>query len=236
MKLYHGTSVKHLDSILSEGIKPRGDEPSTWAWSEGTPTSNAKCVYLAETLPVYYAINAVEKEDMLVLEVDMDMLPTSMLYPDEDFVWESAKGKFGSHAEIVEKLGDFKHHYGDSLDYLGSVAYMGTVAPECITRYATLKYDGFWLMSFDQSSSMMAYKILSDHYKQKLEWIFGDSIEYPVNYMKHTKPDEEQLSKMPPEARLSIERMFMDQDEHNESMRMTRDKLVTVVDCSKVGV
>ena len=30
IRLFHGTSKKHLDSILRRGLQPRGTNPSNW--------------------------------------------------------------------------------------------------------------------------------------------------------------------------------------------------------------
>ena len=88
--LYHGTSTKYLDDILSKGITPRHNK-GIGNWS-GNP-SHPLMVYLSDAYPVYFAQQSVnaynekncdsEKDEPVVLEVIVD---TKRLYPDEDFL------------------------------------------------------------------------------------------------------------------------------------------------------
>ena len=51
IKLYHGTTTKHLDKILKQGITPRHDRPSNW----DKHPSREDMVYLTNAYAIYFA-------------------------------------------------------------------------------------------------------------------------------------------------------------------------------------
>ena len=81
MLLYHGTSLKNLLKILSNGsITPRKGKGN---WSKGF-ISRKGFVYLTDTYPLYFAYTAAKGKDKpVILEIEVD---ESEIYPDEDFI------------------------------------------------------------------------------------------------------------------------------------------------------
>ncbi len=83
MKLYHGTSKQALEGILKEGILPRKEGVCNWEKYPSSP----KMVYLTVAYPFYFGlVHASKSEEIVVLEIDSDLLATSKLYPDEDYL------------------------------------------------------------------------------------------------------------------------------------------------------
>jgi len=87
MKLYHGTTSLRLQSILADGIRPR----STTGGNYSKYPSRPDLIYLTQSFPFYFGVNAIapgnlDVEKVLVLEVDGDKLNHDLFLPDEDFV------------------------------------------------------------------------------------------------------------------------------------------------------
>lgn len=107
MKLYHGTSERHLDSILKNGILPRSQSnvPGNWEHTVQGSTDN---VYLTKGYAPYFAATATEEgERWLIVEVDKDRLlfgnrsfyggetdvgNWERFLPDEDYVESVLRG------------------------------------------------------------------------------------------------------------------------------------------------
>ena len=161
MILFHGTFTAYCETILSQGLLPRGQTGlSNW---QGDVTSKSHLVYLTTAYPVYFACQAAhDLYDLLILKVEVD---DDELYPDEDFLAHLAqqKGMFPGHrlSEInphVEPL-DNKHLAPYSLQHNGIVA-VRSVPPERIVGTVVIP-------SRDRQTIMM---------------IGGDSIPIPLNY------------------------------------------------------
>lgn len=143
MILYHGTSGANVETILREGLRPRGRRPGNWELE-----SRWDSVYLTNIYAPYYAIAAIDEDDcppeMAVFEVAVD---EQCLYPDEDFLEQASRGK--DVCPLTEKsertlwyrdrLHGFGHHWKDSLEYLGTVSHYGAIPVEAICRVATSK-------------------------------------------------------------------------------------------------
>ena len=89
MKLYHGTTIRHLDSILAHGLRPRNDASGHWEQFPSRPDM----VYLTSAYPFFFAThtgdedeNGNRRPEKLVVEIDSTRLDQRLLYPDEDFV------------------------------------------------------------------------------------------------------------------------------------------------------
>ena len=109
LKLYHGTSERHLESILKNGILPRNETNVSGNWDHTIPSSDDR-VYLTKGYAPYFAFSSAESgERWLIIEVDknrmveMDTAVTALVekpkdspafqrhswekfFPDEDFV------------------------------------------------------------------------------------------------------------------------------------------------------
>jgi hypothetical protein len=94
MLLYHGTTATILDTILQEGIKPRGDKPSLWPDLPSRPD----CAYMTDGHGFYFAVAVSGPVGLLpkvVFEIDTDRLDQRLLLPDEDFVVQLAMNVVG---------------------------------------------------------------------------------------------------------------------------------------------
>jgi hypothetical protein len=138
-----------------------------------------------------------DKEDMLILDIDFGCIDEEALLPDEDFIIGGLSQSNGGlmmkeenmFQHVRDNLENWKDNWGDSLEYLGSVAHLGVIPANCIKRYARLKDSVFWILNFDQSTSLIAYKIMSEHYRQKIMWLFGDTDESPQTSANLLYPD-----------------------------------------------
>ena len=136
-KLFHGTLTSLVPSILKNGLRPRGQNPSHDE-HRGLP-SLPDMVYLtsSEGLALSHAIRISEmvhqSADVTVLEVNGSVLDRSLFYPDEDWV----KVELNSDSE------DWKHErskvsrknrylWEDCLRDAKTVAYRGVVPPSTI--------------------------------------------------------------------------------------------------------
>ena len=68
IRLFHGTSQKHLNSILKKGLMPRGKKPSNW---EEYPSANDR-VYLTRSYAIFFAIQSAHLTDTdpVIIEVN----------------------------------------------------------------------------------------------------------------------------------------------------------------------
>tara|TARA_R110001632_G_scaffold153232_1_gene271049 strand:+ start:2237 stop:2926 length:690 start_codon:yes stop_codon:yes gene_type:complete len=174
--LYHGTSTKYLDDILSKGITPRHNKDSNWSDNPSHPLM----VYLSDAYPVYFAQQSVEVEgddEPVVLEVIVD---TKRLYPDEDYLeqftridpkWVEVEEQFGYNMSMEDRtkwfktnLTDYKEHYVGSLFGLGNCCHKGLIKPKNIVRYSILDYDQILHYS-DPTITLQNYQILGGKYR-----------------------------------------------------------------------
>jgi hypothetical protein len=207
MLLYHGTSERHLDAILREGIRPRGRKIGNW---QHTVTSAPGNVYLTSAYAIYFANCAAKSGDNLaVIEVDTAKVWQDLLRPDEDFL-EAVTRKAGpapldkSMADRVrwyrKRLADYSHHWEDSVRELGTCSVAGPVPVSAITRIAVLPAGGYGqlvLAGHDPAITLVNYMIVGGRYRNFIRWLFGDPIEPdPSDYATHLT--EEQLADMTP--------------------------------------
>ena len=211
MKLYHGTSERHLAAILKEGLKPRGNgNGGNWKEHPSSPYH----VYLTNCYAGYFACAASEKgEKWVVLEVEVD---EDELHPDEDFLEACSRGAAKEDAKIIggtdmktrtayyrNNLWDFDHLWEESLNYLGNATYPNTIPPEAITRYVTIDITAedrsslLWTI-IDPCISPMNYKFCGDKYKALTKWLFGD--ECDTDEISGPLPDPAMLERAAAEA------------------------------------
>ena len=193
--LYHGTSTKYLDDILSKGITPRHNN-GIGNWS-GNP-SHPLMVYLSDAYAVYFAqqsVNAYDekkcnskKNEPVVLEVIVD---TKRLYPDEDFLeqyhriapqWKDVVEETSMQERTIyfkQNLLDYKDDYKTSLFGLGNCCHKGIIKPQNIVRYSLLDYNEILHYS-DPAINLQNYQILGGKYRmisEKTMWEKPLSIE-----------------------------------------------------------
>jgi len=183
--LYHGTSYKNLNSILKNGIRPRGKRKGNWKEYPSRPDM----VYLTNAYAPFFAIQS-SKDKALILELDPAFLNQKSFYPDEDFIAQAIATQQNLsiedvHCGIRENLEDYQHHAVDSLNGLGNICHKGTVPLSAISRYCVIdiKERADLVMSaIDPSISLMNYRFCGSRYRSIVSWIFGDRPDFEVGF------------------------------------------------------
>lgn len=184
--VYHGTAASNLPSIRKEGIQPRGKRTSNW---DKFP-SIKDMVYLSKVYAPYFATSAVENAStatLLIVEVDLDRLAESKLYPDEDFVGQMVASGLKVpvtyvHEAVVKDIKKYRHTWPLSIEKLGNVAYRGTVPLKAITRYATFdctEHPMLTVSFLDPQISPLNYAFCGAFHGKEIAWIMGDEKELP---------------------------------------------------------
>lgn len=213
MKLYHGTSSKHLDSILSKGIRPRGRRKGNW---ESFP-SRPDMVYLTNSYAPYFALQSCDKmEKALIVEVEVD---ETGLYPDEDFIAQVLASQEQRpleevHEEVREGLEAYKHHAKDSLEGLGNCSHKGVVPAGNVRRMCLVdftKRSDLAIMSMDPSISVMNYRFCGSKYRSVISWLFGDRKDFELG-IGGNEMWIEMIEKQQPGYRESIGATFLNRE------------------------
>lgn len=184
MYLYHGTSSKRLERILSQGILPAGIGGDR-VWVEDPVRSKDGLVYLSRAFAAYYA-NAAAAADgdkdtkPVILQVDMEQLGT--LYPDEDFIAIAmARENGGRPRDYNERIDprDFAIAMPKCFATLGSVCTEG-VPPEAILGHVVVPdfVTSCYLGGDLVLGGEMAFKFLGAAYEQRLESLFDKGLSY----------------------------------------------------------
>ena len=211
MRLYHGTSSKNLDSILSKGIRPRGRKKGNW---KGFP-SRPDMVYLTNSYAPFFAIQScVDGDRGLIVEVEVD---EAGLYPDEDFIAQVIAAQEGRsieevHDEIRDDLESYKHHAKDSLEGLGNCSHKGIVSSVKVSRLCLVDFEkrsDLAIMSMDPSISIMNYKFCGSKYRSVISWLFGDRKDFELG-IGGNEMWIEMIEKQQPGYRESIMATFLD--------------------------
>lgn len=145
--LYHGTSAKYLNAILKNGLQPR--DVTKNSNYDGDFISHGDLVYLTDSHPMFYAVRAVEKEDVLILKFKVY---ERELYPDEDYVAQVIarqqkldRSGFDAKLRQLHASGQvnprkYQHAWRDSLKSMGTVACKPLPASR-IVAHATAPYN-----------------------------------------------------------------------------------------------
>lgn len=191
MILYHGTSTKHLDKMLTDGIKPTGVTGVKSLWEVESAKDR---VYLTSTYALYFAIHAAMKDecDAVVIEVDVD---ENQLIPDEDFLAQ-VKYKDSEHdlITLTKLIRDDIPNYSKfdtiqlaeaSLNGLGTVS-IKEVKPEQIIRHVIVPNHhlaDIVMSHCDPTISVMHHKLMSTVYKENMLALFD---QYPTEIVDDT--------------------------------------------------
>src|SRR5215471_4245135 len=184
MRLYHGTSAKHLNSILKNGLQPRGDKKGVWSH---TVESRPDMVYLTTAYPLHFALSAADTRDArLVLELNIHKLNPWRLHPDEDFLTQATRNNRPEGCPVQTKratkwfrkrLTDYNTYWGQSIEGLGNCCHLGPVPVNAITRYAIIPKDWPILMWSDPMILTANYAIMGGYYRKLSAALFGDPVE-----------------------------------------------------------
>lgn len=183
--LYHGTSERHLDSILRDGLKPRGRKRGNWT---GYPSISGH-VYLTAAYAGYFATVAAKKgERALIVEVCLE--DDSRLYPDEDFIAQALAAKANRpisdyHGEVTRTIAYYRDYAQASLDGLGNASHRGVIPPLAISRYVvidTAKQLDTVIIALDPVISMLNYHFCGEKYRSINSWFFGDRPEFDLGF------------------------------------------------------
>ena len=182
MKLYHGTSIRHLDSILEHGIQPRGSKKSVWS----NAPSRKDMVYLTVAYPLHFALSAASNEDRLIFEINIHRLNPWSLHPDEDFLMQATRNQRPEGCPkdyrlatkwFRQRLHDYARHWGASVEGLGNCCHLGMVPVSALTRYAIIPKEWPVLLWSDPMIMIANYAVMSSYYCKLNATLFGDPVE-----------------------------------------------------------
>lgn len=191
MLLHHGTSERHIKSILENGIKPRRTKKGNWS---ETVESNPRAVYLTSGYALHFALNACRKSERLVVfEVDIEKLEPFRLAPDEDFLEQvTRKAPEFSHVHKqwpgveglakrtrwfrARALSQFGHHWTDSIEGIGTCCYYGEIPATAITRYAVVPNTFNVVSMSDPTISLMNHHLMGEYYSNLMKFLFNNEI------------------------------------------------------------
>lgn len=193
MKLYHGTSARHLDAIKREGITPRKTRKDDGNWKHSI-ASCPKAIYLTNSYAIHYAQAAADtSEQLLILEIETARIDQSRFTPDEDFLEQSSRKQPVSDANgnvllpgltmkkrtlwFRNRLLQFAHLWEDSIRLLGNCCYHGVVPPRAFTRYALLPSTSAIAFMSDPTITLLNYHIMGGFYRELTKYVFGEDID-----------------------------------------------------------
>lgn len=193
MILYHGTSFRHYESIMRDGVMPRGKLGHKGTWESPLFASAPDRVYLTRCFAMYYASSASKDgDDGLILEIDTDLLDTSMLVPDEDAIIQSHSIMPNDKSPLKKLSGPAARKMAitmagaqiglgawvASLKAIGGCAHVGVIPPSAITKAVRLDYNkmpGWWIGMIDTSASVLSHMVSGDVFAEGLSYIMGDT-------------------------------------------------------------
>lgn len=188
MKLYHGTTETIARAALERGLSPRADTGVASVWKE--MPSRDDMVYLSASYALYFAMAAVGSDEKCgIVEVDTDLMESSLLHPDEDFLEQATRDRTdlapsfldmeGRTAWYRDNLESFQPHWDLSIKGLGNCAYLGQIVPAEITRVAIFdptKAPSIAFMALDPMISLINYHFMSTKYRALMSWLFGEVV------------------------------------------------------------
>jgi hypothetical protein len=181
MKLYHGTSTRYLEAILSYGIRARKETGnSNWEKFKSCP----EFIYLTTAYPLYFAANTTETkkdESAVILEIDSRRLNKDRFYPDEDFIAQVIANREGRSLEIVQaevtrNIEGYRHTWKTSLRGMGTCSYRGPILTESIDKYVVIdlkKRPQLWISMTDPMITTTNYKFRGGYYENFVKWVMG---------------------------------------------------------------
>lgn len=220
MKLYHGTSMSVLDSILTSGLRPRGDAPGSW---ESYP-SRDDMVYLTTAYPFYFALHTeCDLQDegntnlRVAIEIDSTRLDKALLYPDEDFLAQLIATNNGTSIEQVHdavranlvalassfhevESGEHASAWEISIHALTTCCYKGVIPRAAMTRYCVFDYSLRPLLATIAYNEGPYLGGPHEQYRQFTQWMFGNRRSLPrfipTRFISSLRPGDKWLPRL----------------------------------------
>jgi len=224
MYLYHGTSVPKAKEILKAGLTPRKYIPGSLGnWSHSVPSALDR-VYLTDAYAPYFALCAaddgepwaiIEVRDFVPHAAHLGKLNEKKFVPDEDYLEQTmrfegglphfspgdypdeVKDMRGRTEYFRDNISDFQFLWKESLNRLGTCAYMGTIPPELIHRVSVFdpsKNRTVAVACMDPSISLINYHLMRDKYVALTQWMIGEEITIEDFFGKISLPTMSMLS------------------------------------------
>jgi hypothetical protein len=189
--IFHGTDARHLDDVLTHGLRPWNEFKSASNW--GAIPARPGFVYLSEVYGLYYAQGAGdETSGMALIEIDDGVLDPSRIFPDEDFIaqlfWEAKAlgeeipvdlAQIDSVAELTQAIDPvlFQDMTVSCRVHFGNAAYMGTIPPSAIRRHAVVPFNRenqvLHFLSSDPSLSMINTLVVGERYRSLCDFVIS---------------------------------------------------------------
>lgn len=213
MKLYHGTGIRNLDSILNKGLQPRNRKKGNW---KEFP-SRKDMVYLSTAYAPFFALNSQDSEGV-ILEVNLDDLDASKLFPDEDGIAQAISQQEKRplnivHQEVKNNLEAYQHYAMQSIDLIGNICYQGTIEPSKIKRLTTIEFKkrpDLAMICCDPSISVMNYRLIGNKYRTFTEWLMSYRPDFDV--MGFGDQHQAAMYELCPEMWVNNQKMFANRE------------------------
>ena len=156
VRLFHGTTTKHLADIQLNGLKPRGStKENNWL---KMPSIKDR-VYLTDRWQYFFAFHSwtMHPEEMWkeVIPVYIEVeVPAKNLVPDEDFMYTKYAVEKGKKLER-KGLKNVPFFFTECLNFYGTCAHIGVIPPENIVSITVLGNPKFLLELTDKKSEYM---------------------------------------------------------------------------------
>lgn len=181
MLLYHGTDARYYDSVTKYGLRPRGTRKGCWDANSSIPGH----VYLTDCYAGYFALNsawASINPELMLIEIDLSLLDSSKLYPDEDFVQFAASDipkSANKNLWVKKNIHLYQDFWEQSLKELGNIAYRGVIPNTAITRIARVFYNDapeICMSMLDASITRLNRLYVGPIHAAYTKFLFGEKI------------------------------------------------------------
>lgn len=208
MKLYHGTSLRRARMISEAGmLQPRSHTRQT-NWKANP--SNPHCIYLTDAYPLYFASTALGAQEKggAVYEIDTDRLGTANLYPDEDVIEQTSRGKDGLPMDwdMRKRTRYYRQRIRQmqpeawkiSMQVMGTCAHWGPIPLSAVTRIAWYGEEedldlAVKIAALDPSITPINYRLVGEKYKLMVQWLFDGPDALPPAMEEAVGGDSDQI-------------------------------------------
>ena len=199
--LYHGTSSRWLKNILKVGLEPRGSHPARDNWKHVAHRSHRRCVYLTDSYAPYFSHNTCRNEDeAVIIEIRLDSLNQTNLYPDEDFLEQITRGRDELSGDMSSRTIAYRKRLFEfdrftptgnanyplwwqlSLASLGTCSHKGVIPVQAISRIVTYPYSSNFQLTFvwNPTISLINQRICGDRYRELTRRLFAGEFTDPA--------------------------------------------------------